>query len=63
MEGIHFVTDEKGKKVAVQIDLERYGELWEDIHDQLVAASRAHEKSVPFAAVARLERRKRQARG
>ena len=27
MEGIHFVTNEKGKKVAVQIDLERYGEL------------------------------------
>ena len=51
MEGIHFVTNEKGKKVAVQIDLERYGELWEDIHDQLVAASRAHEKSIPFEVV------------
>jgi hypothetical protein len=50
MEGIHFVTNEKGKKVAVQIDLERYGELWEDIHDQLVAASRADEKSIPFEA-------------
>ena len=37
MEGIRFITDEKGKKVAVQIDLDRYGELWEDIHDQLVA--------------------------
>jgi hypothetical protein len=33
MEGIQFVTDDKGKKVAVQIDLERYGELWEDIHE------------------------------
>ena len=49
MEGIQFVTDDKGKKVAVQIDLERYGKLWEDIHDQLVANSRAHEKSVPFS--------------
>jgi hypothetical protein len=64
MEGIHFVTNEKGKKVAVQIDLERYGELWEDIHDQLVAASRAHEKSIAFEGVARrTERRRRQARG
>ena len=64
MEGIHFVTDEKGKKVAVQIDLERHGELWEEIHDHLIASSRAHEKSVSFAGVARrLERRKRQARG
>lgn len=63
MEGIQFVTDDKGKKVAVQIDLERYGKLWEDIHDQLVADSRAHEKSVSFeVAKRRLERRKRQAR-
>jgi hypothetical protein len=63
MEGIQFVTDDKGKKVAVQIDLERYGKLWEDIHDQLVADSRAHEKSVPFAVVKRrLERRKRATR-
>jgi hypothetical protein len=64
MEGIHFVTNEKGEKVAVQIDLERHGEMWEDFHDQLVAASRAHEKSVPFEVVTRrLARRKREARG
>ena len=63
MEGIQFVTNDKGKKVAVQIDLERYGKLWEDIHDQLVADSRAHEKSVLFAVVKRrLERRKRATR-
>ncbi len=63
MEGIQFVTNDKGKKVAVQIDLERYGKLWEDIHDQLVADSRAHEKSTPFETVKRrLERRKRQTR-
>jgi hypothetical protein len=64
MEGIHFVTNEKGEKVAVQIDLERYGEMWEDFHDQLVAASRAGEKSVPFEVVTRrIARRKREARG
>jgi hypothetical protein len=63
MEGIQFVTNDKGKKVAVQIDLERYGKLWEDIHDQLVADSRATEKSVLFEVVnRRLERRKRQTR-
>ncbi|HVT43726.1 MAG TPA: hypothetical protein VMT00_04985 [Thermoanaerobaculia bacterium] len=53
MEGIHFVTDEKGHKIAVQIDLERYGELWEDIHDQLVASSREQEQSMPFETVKR----------
>lgn len=64
MEGIHFVTNDKGKKVAVQIDLERYGKLWEDIHDQLVADARMHEVSVPFSASEqRLARRKRQSRG
>lgn len=65
MEGIQFVTDDKGKKVAVLIDLERHGELWEDIHDHLVADSRAHEKSVPFEVVTRrlARRSKPHARG
>jgi hypothetical protein len=31
MDGVQFVTDEKGPKVAVQIDLGKYGELWDDI--------------------------------
>ena len=49
MEGIHFVTNEKGKKVAVQIDLERYGELWEDFYDQLVADERKNEERIPLS--------------
>lgn len=28
MVGIRFVTNEKGQKVAVQIDLKKLGELW-----------------------------------
>lgn len=43
MEGIHFVTDETGHKVAVQIDLEKYGDLWEDFYDSLLARERADE--------------------
>ncbi|MGH9681496.1 MAG: hypothetical protein ACRD4Y_16235 [Candidatus Acidiferrales bacterium] len=31
MTGIQYVTDEKGLKVAVQIDLTEHRELWEDI--------------------------------
>jgi hypothetical protein len=50
MEGIHFVTDEKGKKVAVQIDLGRYGEIWEDFYDQLVAGQRRSDKREPYEA-------------
>ena len=51
MEGIHFVTNERGKKVAVMIDLDRYGELWEDFYDQLVVEQRRGDKRLPFSAV------------
>jgi hypothetical protein len=43
MKGIQFLTDDKGQRVAVQIDLKRYGELWEDIYDSLLARERADE--------------------
>ncbi len=33
MKGIQFVVDVTGKKKAVLIDLEEWGELWEDIYD------------------------------
>jgi hypothetical protein len=29
MEGIRFVVDDNGKKVAVLIDLARHGQMWE----------------------------------
>jgi ABC-type amino acid transport substrate-binding protein len=53
MEGIQFVTDDKGKKVAVQIDLARHGEMWEDIYDQLLADERAKDKRLPYETVRR----------
>lgn len=43
MKGIQFVTDETGRKTAVLIDLRKYGELWEDIYDSLLARQRAEE--------------------
>ena len=43
MEGIQFVTDDKGERVAVQIDLRKYGDLWEDVYDSLTARKRAKE--------------------
>jgi hypothetical protein len=51
MNGIRFVTDGKGRKVAVQIDLKKHRELWDDIEDVLVSRSRRHEKGVPLAKV------------
>ena len=43
MEGIQFVTNDKGKKVAVMIDLRKYGDVWEDMYDSLTARMRAKE--------------------
>ncbi len=44
--GIQFVTDAQGKRVAVQLDLNEWGELWEDIYDNIVADSRKGEPTV-----------------
>jgi PHD/YefM family antitoxin component YafN of YafNO toxin-antitoxin module len=43
--GIQFVTDTDGRKVAVLLDLEEWGELWEDIYDNILADERADEPS------------------
>jgi hypothetical protein len=48
MTGIQLVTDEKGRKVAVQIDLKKYGAILEDFWDGLISESRRKEKGIPF---------------
>jgi len=48
MNGVQFVTDEKGRKVAVQLDLKKHRGLWEDIEDVLVSRSRRNEKRIPL---------------
>ena len=51
MTGIQFLTDEKGRKVAVQIDLRKHRALWEDFYDGMVSERRGKEKGVPFQTV------------
>ena len=51
MMGIQFLTDEKGRKVAVQIDLRKQGPLWEDFYDGLVSEKRRKEKGISFQTV------------
>lgn len=46
--GIQFVTDAAGRRVAVQLDLKEWGELWEDIYDNIVADSRKGEPTIPL---------------
>jgi hypothetical protein len=43
MESIQYLTNEKGEKAAVQISLKKFGEVWEDLYDTLVAERRAKE--------------------
>jgi hypothetical protein len=46
MKGISFLTDEMNRKVAVQIDLEKHGEIWEDFYDCLIAEERKDDKTI-----------------
>jgi len=43
MEGIQFLTNEKGERVAVQIDLRKHADIWEDVYDSLTARKRSRE--------------------
>ncbi len=45
---IQYVTNAKGQKVAVQIDLKKYGALGEDFCDAVVSEARRKEKAVPY---------------
>ncbi len=54
MEGILYVTDDNNKKKFVQIDLEKYGELWSEFYDVLIAESRKNDKRIPLEEVKRM---------
>lgn len=48
MTGISFLTNEKGKKIAVQIDLLKGNKIWEDFYDCLQTEERKTEKRVKW---------------
>ncbi len=48
MTGIQYVTDEEGRRIAVQIDLRQHAALWEEFEDMLVSESRRNEESIPL---------------
>lgn len=48
MIGIQFVTDAKGRKMAVQIDLKKYGARLQDFWNGLISESRREEKGIPL---------------
>lgn len=46
MKGIHYVTDDQNRKIAAQIDLKKYGELWEDFLDVIESEARKGEETI-----------------
>jgi hypothetical protein len=48
MTGIRYLTNEKSRRVAVQINLDKHRELWEDIEDVLVSRERRNERRIPI---------------
>lgn len=43
LQGIRYITSPAGKRTAVVIELEHYGELWQNFHDLLLAEQRKDE--------------------
>ena len=48
MEGVFYVTDQQNRKKYIQIDLEKHGQVVEDILDSLTIESRKGEESYPI---------------
>ena len=62
MKGIEYVVDDKGNKIAVQIDLKRYSNLVEDVFDVIIARQRANEPTVSWEAAKKRLKKKGKSR-
>ena len=51
MTGISYITNEKGKKTAVVIDLIKLHQLWEDFYDKIMIAQRKKDTRIPIEKV------------
>ncbi len=54
MDGIFYLTDEENKKKFVQIDLDKYGDIWYEFQDILIAESRKNDKKISLQEVKRM---------
>ena len=48
IKGIQYIVDDQGKKKSVILDLEKWGDYWEDFYDILVSESRREEPKVSW---------------
>lgn len=51
MIGVQFITDSKGRKVAVPVDLKKHAARFQDFWDGLVSESRRGEVGIPLEKV------------
>jgi len=51
MKGIQFLLNDSGEKTSVLIDLEQWGDVWEDFYDVIVSQSRQNEAEIDWAAL------------
>ncbi len=51
MSGIKYLTDKRGRKTAVVINLNLHRRLWEDFHDAVLAQGRKSEPRESLATV------------
>ena len=56
LKGVQYLVDSSGKRTAVIISLEEWGETWEDFYDVLVSESRKDEPTVGWETNNLLER-------
>ena len=49
-----YLTNEHNEKKYVQIDLEKYGEMWSEFYDILIAESRKDDEKIPLEEVKRM---------
>jgi hypothetical protein len=56
--GFQFVVAERGRKTAVVIDLKKFGDVWEDFCNAVIAQSRMRERRESLASVRRRLQRK-----
>jgi len=61
--GIQFVSDALGRPTGVLIDLKRHQQVWEDLYDAIIAASREGEPRVGWEDVKKRLKKTRPRRG
>ena len=63
IKGVQFLSDQKGQKTGVLIDLKRHRRIWEDLYDAMMAESRRGEPRVAWEAVKKRLKRATASRG